>query len=314
MQDVQVSQTQPQPLARFLLLSAAVPAAVADAWRTGEVDAAAARQEWQDRFGTAAAPLAHPTHGLHVALDELVRWQEEFAVGDNLSALAMLWQALAIEGELVVLVDAPTQAGDLSAVTTCFLAEPIVAGVAYAGYAGPPRVLQWPLRIGIAPGKLGEVLREALADGRFAELYTLAEDGASVVDLWLATENLDRAVATPRPDSAVLLSLGGVGPMASGTALAELQATAGVAAVAACEVPPGEWGPWFQALVRELAHDRPLPAALFLAARADARSWEGPSRPMADLPPPTVFGDGEFLLSGSRISATAGWQRSTPLR
>ncbi|MBW8369024.1 MAG: hypothetical protein K0M70_14345 [Arenimonas sp.] len=70
-------------------------------------------------------------------------------------------------------------------------------------------------------------------------------------------------------------------------------------------MPREEWGPWFQALVRELAHDRPLPAALFSAALAENRRWEGPDRPLANLPAPIVVGDADFLLNTSRISMAA---------
>ena len=294
-----------QQQVRLLLLSALMPAALAQAQDTGVVDAAAAHREWMAWPGTSAPGVAHPTHTVRVAYESLERWASLPQVAPGNATLTALWQALALDGELLVLIEGPSPDADLADWTHQLTAEPQVTAVAFEGRASPTRVLQWPLRIGTGPGAAGTALRIVLMGGHFEELYRLADANAGEVDLWLATESPAAAAAAPRADCAALLVLGDAGPGLSHADLTQLQQEAGVAAFAACSVPSGEWGPWFQALVRELAHDRPLPAALFAAAKADGRRWGGPDRPMADLPAPAVVGDGDFLLSTSRISATA---------
>lgn len=294
-----------QQQARFLLLCAMAPAALAQAQATGVVDAAAAHRQWMAWSGASVPGVAHPTHTVRVPFESLERWASLPQVAPDNATLTALWQALELDGDLLVLIEAPSPAAGLAEWAHRLTAEPQVAAVAFEGLASPSRVLQWPLRIGTGPGADGTALRQVLMGGHFGQLYRLADADAVEVDLWLATGSPSAAAAAPRADCAALLVLGDAGPGLSHADLMQLQHEAGVAAFAACNVPSGEWGPWFQALVRELAHDRPLPAALFAAAKADGRRWEGPDRPMADLPAPAVVGDGDFLLATSRISASA---------
>lgn len=173
---------------------------------------------------------------------------------------------------------------------------------------------EWPLRIGVPAGD--GLLVQALGQARYGELFTVEAIGFgdSIVDLLICREGVDDALFLVPPSRTIadaLLLLGAPAP--DGVPLAEgVQALAAryhAGAVGVCSVELREVVPWFQALVRELSHNRGLPASLSTAGRAEQRRWEGGDPAAGDFPAPVLFGDpcfiaGTFIADDARRLAS----------
>jgi hypothetical protein len=172
----------------------------------------------------------------------------------------------------------------------------------------------WPLRIAVPPTDEGKRLLDVLADAHFAQLYRLQiatpeSTTASPPDLLLLPESL---AATPRRSGrdrlhgAAILVVGDADsrPAEAHARLRRLlnDGKAGLAGV--CFVPTGERKPWFEALVRELSHNNPLPIALAHARLAGFRHTQAGAAGLRDFAAPLLLGDSAFTAS-TRIEDAA---------
>lgn len=160
----------------------------------------------------------------------------------------------------------------------------------------------WPLRIHAADAALG---RE-LADGRYNFLYGVVKGRAEYpVDLAIVSGSIDDALRSrPRAAHAVLVLEDADSALRPGNIerLQELRKHyfAGFAGI--CTVPSEERPSWVQALIRELSHNKSLPACLFEIRDTNARSYEG--GPVSqNLPIPLLMGDARFLRGHDLASA-----------
>lgn len=168
---------------------------------------------------------------------------------------------------------------------------------------------EWPLRVGV-PAEANDLF-DTLSRARYGELFTVERVGFSdaIVDLLLLPGELHQAVdAVPsaRTVADAVLVLGDTHTLASRTA-ANMDALARryrSGLVGLCRVHEPELQPWFQATLRELSHNRGLPAALFTARLSDQRLAEGGTPGAADFAPPVLSGDAGFI-AGTFIADAA---------
>lgn len=168
---------------------------------------------------------------------------------------------------------------------------------------------EWPLRIGVLPGRAGAQLIDALGQGCYRELYDVREVSAEAMqfDLLLLTGSLT-GIAIPRGVQAGALLMLGAAESGRELATKALQRhlyqgdRSGMAAL--CFVPNEERLAWLMTVVRELSHNATLDTALFKARLAKERQGEGGEKSIGDLQPPLVFAS-ELFLQGARIAEAA---------
>lgn len=142
----------------------------------------------------------------------------------------------------------------------------------------------WPLRVGVVASRRAQARVDALRAGRYAEhvdVFVVEQAQPDPVDLFVV--GVDDLAPTVRAGAVVV-----IGPPVDRVALGD-RLTLGerLAPGAVVAVPADELG-WFDDLVKELSHDRPLDAAVGLA-RSDA----------------VVIGDPHFMAA----TALRNWTR-----
>lgn len=162
----------------------------------------------------------------------------------------------------------------------------------------------WPLKIGVLDTEMGRQLHAALLDASYRELFTpiIADRESRSFQLLLIPESLSsvgrlHAMGEITADAVVALGDAELGAAETIRGLNALmtRCTSGLAGV--CFVPREQHVSWVQTVIRELAHNQSLPAAMFKARLQRARESGAVSRAAEDLWAPLVLGDADFVQS-----------------
>jgi len=276
---------------------------------------------WIDeaRQALAAEPRDSYSDAIHLRIDLPVVQRLVRAVGESPTLLrhlqemlSLLWDESlgAIQTRYRVALARPRKQLDLQWLTHVLVTSDIgVETVVAESRPGAGLFWEWPLRIGVLPGRAGAQLLDALGQSRYRELYDVraVTTEARQFDLLLLTGPLAEIAMPPDVRAGALLVLGAA---ESGRELATKALRrhlyqgdrSGMAAL--CFVPNEERLAWLTTVVRELSHNATLDTALFKARLATERQGEGGEMSIGDLQPPLVFAS-ESFLQGARIAEAA---------
>ncbi len=290
--------------ARFVLVAGAVPRAL-QALLEGRSDEAALAKALDRAAAALALAVALPGAKRIAAMLDLPPVRARVLAG-----IPGWWQRLVAAGPRSVAVSGAARSVSPAALAAHLAAVPGVSDVWFELAAPGASLWEWPLRIGVPREDAGLLLM--LQGARYGELFRVEPvgDDDRIVDLLVRRGGLDDALATVPgartvADAMLLLGGGGEDAARAKAGIDVLAARYHAGAVGLCTVPDGEAMPWFQALVRELSHNRGLPAALFSARLAEARRYEGGDPAVGDLPAPVLSGDPRFI-AGTFIADAAG--------
>lgn len=290
--------------ARFVLVAGAVPRAL-QALLEGQSDEPALAKALDRAAAAPQLAVALPGAKRIAAMLELAPVRARVLAG-----LPVWWQRLAAAGPRSVAVSGAARSVPSAPLAAHLAAVPGVSDVWFELAAPGASLWEWPLRVGVPREDAGLLLE--LKGARYGELFCIEPvgDDDRIVDLLVRRGGLDDALAAvpgARTIADAVLLLGAGAPDAAGTqaGLGVLAARYHAGAVGLCAVADGEVLPWFQSLVRELSHNRGLPAALFSARLAEARRYEGGDPAIGDFPVPVLSGDPRFI-AGTFIADAAG--------
>lgn len=290
--------------ARFVLVAGAVPRAL-QALLEGQADEAALAKALDRAAATTHLSVALPGAKRIAAMLDLPPVRARVVSG-----LPGWWQRLAAAGPRSVAVSGAARSVPPAALAHHLAAVAEVSGVWFEFAAPGASLWEWPLRIGVP--REDAALGQVLAGARYGELFRVEPvgDDDRIVDLLVCRGGLDAALGTVPgartiADAVLLLGAGGDDAARTKAGIGVLSARYHAGAVGLCAVADNDVQPWFQALVRELSHNRGLPAALFSARLADARRQEGGDAAIGDFPAPVLSGDPRFI-AGTFIADAAG--------
>ncbi|KFN48093.1 hypothetical protein N787_06545 [Arenimonas metalli CF5-1] len=290
--------------ARFVLVAGAAPRAL-QALLEGSADEAALAKALERAASAPALSVSLPGVRRIGAMLDLPPVRARVLAG-----LAAWCRRLSAAGPRSVALSGAARGVSPAALVQALCALPEVSD-AWFEFAAPGASLwEWPLRIGVP--RDDAALWQRFAGARYGELFKVEPVGHDdrIVDLLLCRGDLRVALgavpgARTVADAVLLLGGADVDEARLKDGIAALASRYHAGAIGLCAVAAGEEQAWFQALVRELSHNRGLPASLFTARRADARRQEQGDPAIGDFPAPLLHADPGFI-AGTFIADAAG--------
>ena len=283
--------------ARCVVLAAALPGPLS-AWLEGRSE----REALEAALAEALEESPEPALRLRLTAAKrlAVLWNDAARRQRLLDALPALWSKGPGRHRPALVVSGGPAALDRAWLVSALMAAGDLRSLLFESPQPAAGQWEWPLRVGFPATQAGYQLSAALSDV-FRHLQHAEMLGAqdAVLDMLLLPEALPHAMDLPAGGRVVadaVLVLGGAGASAEApdglATLAQLQHRyrSGLAGVLA--VPQAQWRDWFDELIRQLAHNRPLPEVLF-------------DRNPSPAQPPWLLGDAGFVAS-TRIADAAG--------
>lgn len=279
----EAARLSPQAFARFVVLAGAVPDTM----------------EWLLSAATEPPPSTGPSLSsldaawLQVDLDLAASFGARLSPTTDVDRLMgpmnLVWELKDMGTRSGALLTGGPPDLDAAWLTQCLRLAPMDAVVFdHAGWRAA--ALDWPLKVGLPPSAAGRALAQSLASGWFRDLYEpRVLRAGDDVDCLLFPGSLAEALRSARRGmqrrASAVIVLGPAEPtMREG--LNELAHRWEAAVVAVCGLEATLWPRLWSELVAQLAHNLPLPPAVFEAWRRTA--------PNGDPRTPVVLGDLDF--------------------
>jgi hypothetical protein len=280
-------------LARFLVLAGAAPTAMGRVLQ-GE----SAWHDLETEWVSAAMQTTPPWW--RVDLDQAAllaaQWDRQRVAPEALlDGVARSWQACAGDQGVRCLLVGGEASLDRTWLNRLLVAHAPLEATVFDAYCPAAAALDWPLHMGLPETTAGLALLGTLQDAWHGELFDAELARFDLTsDLMLYPGTLAEALsdgAVMNASAVIVLGHAGGLDRPLQDALLNAAETHQAAVVAVCGWAPDTWRDAVLHLVGELAHNTPLPLALFRVGRRI-----GPDTPAPDDAPPLVLGDLMFAL------------------